>query len=145
MRAVLMLCLLMIGGYAFAKDVPLTPLWSGGWSSSEGSSLCSLRISTTGSLDLLCGFGATAVRGQVAKPERSGVEVPLLRANADLGAPPAGTSSWGQMTIFAVCDDRGPFLYTSVERNSPPEAFWIAFRPTSLDFAPAAQLCARRL
>ncbi len=151
MRAVLLSILLLCCNVAVAKDVPITPLWSGSWAVENNVHRCSVRIKSAApaplqttvmiSLDLSCAFGATAVTANHTFPNASGEIIPLKHVGSDFGAPAAAPADWGTLTAFAVCDWRGPALYASIERHSPAHAEWAVFRPLSLDFVSASKLC----
>lgn len=129
-----------------AKEVPLTPLWSGAWQTVEGDR-CSLRIVDTGArygryVYALCTFGAVGVSAET--PIAHGVPIPLSRVGTEFGGTQQLATPWGEWTVYAVCDHAGPALYTAVQRFSPPLTLAKTYRALRLDYVTAAELCGVR-
>lgn len=147
MRAILTIIGLLLSSLVCAKDVPLTPAWSGLWADQTGQHRCYISVQTASDptrLILSCQLGRDGVYADVSPAPEPGFEIPLMQQVAPFGAPAAGVTQWGRIAVFGICpSDRRPFVYAGVLGPALSSAT-VQLYPVTLAVSPAS-LCAPRI
>lgn len=134
-------------GVASAKDVPLTPAWTGLWADQSGQHRCYISVQTASDptrLILSCQLGRDGVYADVSPAPEPGFEIPLAQQVAPFGALPSGTTQWGRIAVFGICpSDRRPFLYAGILGPALSSAT-VQLYPVALTVSPTS-LCGPRI
>lgn len=126
--AVLLLLVCTLIQPAFAKDVPMTPGWSGQWSDASGQHRCAIQLETAADptrLSVLCQLGATSTFANLTPAPDYGQLIPLAQNRAGFGASQSDPAPWGDLLWFAVCDRGQPAVFVYAFGRSSTVTFWL--------------------
>lgn len=125
---ILLLLVTTLSQSVVAKDVPMTPGWSGQWSDASGQHRCAIQLENAADptrLSVLCQLGATSTFANLTPAPAYGELIPLAHNRAGFGASQSDPAPWGDLLWFAVCDRGQPAVFVYAFGSINTVTFWL--------------------